>query len=120
MKEVHEQVQRTLIDTTQRIKAKADERRKDIQFAVGDMVMVYLNKAILQKGVPSKLQMRRIGPCKILGKYGSNDYKVELPTDLALSPVFNVQDLVQFKGLVAMPDGPNPKGETTLNGIPVF
>ncbi|XP_059070731.1 uncharacterized protein LOC131860352 [Cryptomeria japonica] len=63
MKEVHEKVQKTLIDAMQRIKAKEDERRKDIQFAVGDMVM--------------------------------------------------------FKGPVAVPDGPNQEGETTLSDIPV-
>lgn len=63
--------------------------------------------------------MRRIGPCKILATYGSNAYKVELPLDLALSLVFNVQDLVQFKGPIAMLDGPNLEGETTLSNIPV-
>lgn len=47
MREVHEKVQKTLIDATQRIKAEADEGRKDIQFVVGDMVMVHVNKEIL-------------------------------------------------------------------------
>lgn len=63
--------------------------------------------------------MRRIGPCKTLAKYGSNAYKVDLPIDLALSLVFNVQDLVQFKGPIAMTNGLNPEGETTLSDIPV-
>ena len=52
--------------------------------------MVYLNKARLQKGVPTKLQMKRVGPCKILTKYGANSYKVDLPSDLSISPIFNV------------------------------
>lgn len=42
--------------------------------------------------------MRRIGPCKILAKYGSNTYKVDLPTNVSLSPIFNVLDLIAFKG----------------------
>lgn len=60
--------------------------------------MVHLNKARLQKGIPTKLQMKRLGPCKILAKYGANAYKIELPSDLGISPIFNVQDLVEFKG----------------------
>ncbi|GLJ46427.1 hypothetical protein SUGI_0978450 [Cryptomeria japonica] len=60
--------------------------------------MVHLNKEKLQKGVPRKLQMRRIGPCKILAKCGSNAYKVDLPTDISLSPIFNIADLIAFKG----------------------
>ena len=42
--------------------------------------------------------MRRLGPCRILEKYGNNAYKVELPKDIGLSPVFNVVDLVAYKG----------------------
>lgn len=42
--------------------------------------------------------MRRIGPCKVLAKYGQNAYKLDLPRDMALSPIFNVVDLVQYKG----------------------
>lgn len=61
-------------------------------------MMVHLNKAKLQNGVPSKLQMRRIGPCKILAKYRSNAYKVDLPTNVSLSPIFNVAGLIVFKG----------------------
>lgn len=88
MKEVHEQVRQALQDTSQKVKARVDATKRDVQFAIGDYVMVHLNKEWLQKGVPSKLQMRRIGPCKILAKYGSNAYKVDLPTNVSLSPIF--------------------------------
>ena len=82
MKEIQDQVRKTIQDNTQKLKAKLDEKRKDIQFVVGDYVMVHLNKVRLQKGVPTKLQMKRIGPCKILARYGANNYKVDLPHDL--------------------------------------
>ena len=42
--------------------------------------------------------MKRVGPCKILAKYGANAYKVDLPNDLSISPIINVADLVKFKG----------------------
>ena len=60
--------------------------------------MVHLNKARMDKGTSTKLQMRRIGPCPILAKYGQNAYKVELLEDLAIYPIFKVADLVRYKG----------------------
>lgn len=42
MKEVHDQVKKTLGDTNQKLRAKRDEGRKDLQFEVGDLVMVFL------------------------------------------------------------------------------
>lgn len=55
MQEVHDIVRKTLIDNIEKIKSKVDEGRKEVHFKVGDLVMVYLNKARLQKGVPHKL-----------------------------------------------------------------
>ncbi|GLJ40537.1 hypothetical protein SUGI_0836160 [Cryptomeria japonica] len=94
MQEIHEQVRTVLLDTSQRIKEKVDEKRRDIQFVVCDLVIIHLNKERLYKGIHSKLQMRRIGPCKVLEKYGNNAYKLDLLGDMALSPIFNVADLV--------------------------
>lgn len=43
--------------------------------------------------------MKRAGACKILAKYGANAYKVELPNELSISPIFNVAkaNLIKFK-----------------------
>lgn len=98
MKEVHDAVKKTIMENTAHTKKKVDERKRDVQFQVGDLVMVHLNKERMQKGVLSKLQMRKIGPCAILEKYGSNAYKIDLPTNMGLSPIFNVADLVSYKG----------------------
>lgn len=62
--------------------------------------MVHLNKERLQKGIPTKLQMKRMGPCKIIEKYGANAYKVDLSSHLGIFLIFNLQDLVQFKGIL--------------------
>ena len=63
-----------------------------MQFEVGDWVLVHLNKSRLLKGVPTKLQMHRIGPCKVLANYGSNANKIELPPNLEIYLIFNVKD----------------------------
>ena len=39
-----------------------------------------------------------MGPCKVIEKYGVNAYKVDLPIDLGISPIFSVQDLIHLKG----------------------
>ena len=70
MKEVHDQVKQSLIDNTKKIKDKADLKKREVQFGVGDLVMVHLNKARMEKGTSTKLQMRRLGPYPILAKYG--------------------------------------------------
>lgn len=76
--------------------------------------------------------MRKIGPCTILEKYGSNAYKVDLPTNMGLSPIFNLEDLVSYKGPIPkkghdllatmedlkalnLPVTPKPKVEKILN-----
>lgn len=90
MKEIQEKFKKTIQDNTLKLKAKVDEKKKDVQFSIGDYVMVHLNKARLQKGIPTKLQMKSVGPCKILAKYGANGYKIDLPSDLGISPILNV------------------------------
>ena len=41
---------------------------------------------------------KKIGPCQILKKVNDNDYKVDLPANLDISPVFNTSDLYIFHG----------------------
>lgn len=60
--------------------------------------MAYLRKERLPKGQPSKLLMKNIGPLRIVHKFGNNAYEVELPPDLGISPIFNICDLIAFKG----------------------
>ena len=98
MVEVHEHVRKTLQQNTLKVKAKVDLKRRNVQFQVGNMVMVHLNKDWLPRGSHTKLMMKKIGPCEILEKYGENAYKVALPPDVAISSIFNVSDITLYKG----------------------
>ena len=45
--------------------------------------------------------MKKVGPFKILKKCGNNAYKIDLPPDIGLSPIFNISDIYAFKPPIA-------------------
>ena len=76
-------------------KKYADQRRREVVFEIGDMV--YL-KVSAQKGKDrfdkiGKLAVRFIGPYRIIGTVGEVAYRLELPEDMNLHPVFHVSML---------------------------
>ena len=91
MQEIHEIVRKTMIENTMKHKEKVDESRKIVEFNIGGLVMVHINKSRLQKGVPHRLQMRTIGPFPIFAKYGDNAFRVELPEDSGLLVFLTLQ-----------------------------
>ena len=97
MKEVQQQVKDRLSKSADKYREHANKKRRDLQFKVGDLVMVHLKKERMPKGQHTKLMAKKIGPFKILQKCGNNAYKIELPPDVGLSPIFNVSDLFAFK-----------------------
>lgn len=59
-------------------------------FEEGDMFMVHLRKERFPKGIYNKLKLKKIRPCNILKKIHDNAYKVELPNEFDISPIFNI------------------------------
>jgi hypothetical protein len=41
--------------------------------------------------------MKKIGPCKVVRKFGANAYEIELPDGIGISPIFNVVDLYPYR-----------------------
>ncbi|XP_027127777.1 uncharacterized protein [Coffea arabica] len=100
IEEVREKVKliRQRIQTTQsRQKSYADNRMKDLEFAIGDQVFLQITplKASLLACKGKKLQPRFVGPYKILQRVGNVAYKLELPS--SLSRIHNVFHLSMLK-----------------------
>jgi hypothetical protein len=45
----------------------------------------------------NKMKMKKIGPCKVIRKFGENKYEIELPDGVRISPIFNVTDLFPYR-----------------------
>ncbi|WVZ53414.1 hypothetical protein U9M48_004360 [Paspalum notatum var. saurae] len=78
-------------------KSYADNRRRDLEFAVGDYVYLKVSpiRSLRRFKVKGKLAPRYIGPFKIIDRKGEVAYQLELPD--RLSGVHNVFHISQLK-----------------------
>ena len=82
-----------------RQKSYADNRRRDLQFKIGDRVVLKISpwKGVLRFGKRDKLSPRYIGPYEILIRVGLVAYKLKLPPELArIHDTFNVSMLRKY------------------------
>ena len=85
-------VQSNLQKAQQRQKKYADMKRKDIEYAVGDRVLLDTSDIHFTVGT-KKLLDRFIGPYKIIERIGAVAYKLDLPAKFRLHPVFHISKL---------------------------
>jgi hypothetical protein len=97
MQKLHSQIMGQLQNSSQEYKCKVDQHRRELQFEIGDQVLAHLRKEWFPRGTYKRLNMKKIGPCKILGKFDANAYEIELPDDVGISPIFNVSDLYPYR-----------------------
>ena len=82
-----------------RQKSYADNRRRELEFNVGDHVFLKVSpfKGVMRFGKRGKLSPRYIGPFEILQRYGAVAYELALPTELVMvHPVFHISMLRKY------------------------
>jgi hypothetical protein len=81
----------------QRMKRKADPRRRDITFMIGQQVLLNAkNITLLGATASDKLMPRFIGPFKITERVNEVAYELDLPKYLEIHPVFHVSLLKPY------------------------
>jgi len=82
-----------------RMKQYADKGRTPREFQVGELVLLklqpYAQKTVVNRPCP-KLSFKFFGPYKIIARVGAVAYKLELPPDAHVHPVFHVSQLKPF------------------------
>ena len=68
--------------------------------------MIWIRPERFPSGTVRKLQARSAGPFKVLKRMGLNAYVIDLPYDYGISSSFNIENLVAYKSLTAIPDTP--------------
>jgi hypothetical protein len=98
--ELFEQAQDSLRRARKRMVKYANQKRRPLEFDVGDRVLLKLTPQIWKKIVGTNrhrgLVPRYDGPFEVMGKVGAVVYRLKLPERLKLHPTFHVSYLKPF------------------------
>lgn len=84
-----------LTQASDRMKKFADRHRRELEFNVGDKVLVRMDQDRFKvpKGLSTSLVRRFDGPFKVVQKISPVTYQLNLPFHLPTHPVFHVSQL---------------------------
>ncbi|KAI3814048.1 hypothetical protein L1987_18790 [Smallanthus sonchifolius] len=90
------QIRNRMAAARDRQKSNTDKRRKQLEFQVGDMVLLKVSpwKGVIHFGKRGKLNPRYVGPFKIVKRIGPVAYQLDLPEGPSgVHDVFHVSNL---------------------------
>ncbi|KAE8260696.1 hypothetical protein A4X09_0g7746 [Tilletia walkeri] len=120
---LHQEMHDRIVKAQAHQKDYADKRRMDLNFNIGDYVL--LSTEHIKTTRPSKkLDFRRAGPFKILSKVGKVSYKLDLPSSMSgLHPVFHISLLEPYHDPASgysLPRAPAPPPPDIINDQPEY
>ena len=92
-------IRQRLVAAQDRQRKYADQNRRDMEFATGDLVLLKVStwKGLMRFGKKGKLSPRFIGPFEILKRIGKVAYELALPPNLQhIHNVFHVSMLRKY------------------------
>ena len=98
IKKLHEDVHLNIEKKNAKYVEQENRHKKLVEFEVRDLVWIHLRNDRFPSSKFGKLKPRVDGPFNIIEKIGDNAYKLELPVDYDISPIFNVKDLRPYHG----------------------
>uniref|UniRef100_A0A5B7BML6 RNA-directed DNA polymerase n=1 Tax=Davidia involucrata TaxID=16924 RepID=A0A5B7BML6_DAVIN len=118
--ELHADIRRKIALSNETYKLAANVHRRKLEFNEGDYVMVRVRPERYPRNSFKKLHARAIGPFRILRKLGPNAYLIDLPNDMNITRVFNVEDLFPYRGSFEPPMLPTgvPSGRAASSSVP--
>ena len=87
---------KSLEQAQQRAKAYADKGRREVDFTVGDKVLISTKNLKLKVRKDTKLLPKYVGPVTILKRIGPVAYKLELPPQWRIHDVFHASLLRRY------------------------
>ena len=82
-----------------------DRKHRDVTYKVGDLVLLSTRNLKI-KGTLGKLQRRFVGPFWVIEAIGQQAYRLSLPTDWKIHPVFHVSLLKHRNSVNLQEDQP--------------
>ena len=101
------------LDRSVRLQQKYyDKKHRDVGYRVGDLVLLS-TRNLKMKGTPGKLQKRFVGPFRVTETIGEQAYRLALPEEWRIHPVFHVSLLRDWKAADVQEEPTNFAGRCT-------
>ena len=91
--DLYAEIRRKTSLSNEEYKMDVDVHRRSKEFNVGDYVMI----RICPERIPKTFSKRVMGPYSIIRKLGSNAYLLDLPNDIDINHVLNIEDLLPYR-----------------------